>query len=272
MIIYILSILIIIVSLGVIIFSYVKNFNRLATINIKSIPKEKEDQVKNRIMVERLSRKFFNTKNFLIKVTGPLGEAISKYFSNSYQKILEMEKSHLQRPLKKLDINQEISEKLVEAKNLLSAQALDQAEEVCISIVELNPRNIDVYEILTKIYLEKKEYKKAREVSRYLLKLLSKSGSEPVDKHRLANNYVDLGWIYQMEAKYSQSLANYQQAVNLEPNNPRFLDLLLKISIILKNKDLANKVFNDLRQSDPDNQKLADIKEEINNLPDSQIS
>jgi tetratricopeptide (TPR) repeat protein len=138
--------------------------------------------------------------------------------------------------------------------------------------VELNPRNAEVYEILTKIYLEKKEYKKAREVCRYLMKLLVKGvGETAPEKHRLANCYSDLGWIYELENRPAQAAVNYQKAVDLEPNNPRFLDLLLKISIILKNKNLANRVFNSLRQADPDNQKLADIKEEIKNLPDSPV-
>ncbi|MFA6322441.1 MAG: hypothetical protein WCX71_03080 [Candidatus Buchananbacteria bacterium] len=268
MIIYIISLIIILVSLGVIIYLVVKNFPRLASINVKSMPREKENQVKNRIMAQRLQRKFSQTKNFLVKVAGPLGEAIANFFSDSYRKILELEKVHTQAPLKKIDINQEIGDKLKEVEQLIDTQEWDQAEDVCISIVELNPRNAEVYDFLAKIYLEKREYKKAREVAKYLLKLLLKGSNEPNDKHRLANCYSQLGWIYELEGKAAQALANYQKAVGLEPSNPRFLDLLLKISIILKNKDLANKVFNDLRQADPDNQKLADIKEEIKNLPD----
>ena len=80
--------------------------------------------------------------------------------------------------------------------------------------------------------------------------------------------YADLGWIYQLERKNTYALANFQKAVDCEPSNPRFLDLLLKISILLKNKDLAWRAYNGLKEADPENKKLPELKEEITTLPD----
>jgi tetratricopeptide (TPR) repeat protein len=234
------------------------------------VPREKEQQVRNRIMLQRLSRKYDDFYAIIKKISKPLLKDVSNFFSQLYYKILEIEKNQLHRqpPLKQIDINQQITSKFQEVQQLIADGENEKAEDICISIVELNPRNVQVYEILTDIYLERKEYKKAREVCKYLIKILAKGGDGVVgEKHRLANSYSNLGWTYQLENKYNFALTNYRKAVDLEPSNPRFLDLLLKISIILKNKDLATEVFNDLRQADPDNQKLAEIKEEIKNLP-----
>lgn len=275
MIFYLIPLVIIIASLSFIGFLIYKKMPQLAAINIKSVPAEKEQLVRNRIIIQRLYRKYTDTFSILRKIFKPLGKDIAAFFANLYQKILELEKKqlHQYQPLKQIDINQQINEKLEEVQQLISQGENEKAEDICIRVIELNPRNDQVYEILTNIYLEEKEYKKAKEVCKLLIKLLSRgveSGS--VDKHRLANAFSTLGWAYQLDNKFTLAMANYRKAVDLEPSNPRFLDLLLKISIILKNKDLATKVFNDLRQADPDNQKLAEIREEIKNLPSKSSS
>ncbi len=270
MIFYLIPIIIILVSVGFIGHLIYKKMPQLASINIKSVPAEKEQLVRNRIITQRLYRKYSDTHAILKKILKPLGKDIAGFFSNLYQQILELEKKqlHQHQPLKQIDINQQITDKLEEVENLLAQGENEKAEDICIRVIELNPRNDQVYEILTNIYLEEKEYKKAKEVCKLLIKLLNRGvESGAADKHRLANAFSTLGWAYQVDGKFTYAMANYRKAVDLEPSNPRFLDLLLKISIILKNKDLATKVFNDLRQADPDNQKLAEIREEIKNLP-----
>jgi len=272
MIYYIIPLIIIVVSLGWIIFLVIKKFPGLAAINIESIAKEKEIKVKNRIMIERLTRGFFEFKKFMNSVFGPLLQSLVANITQAYQKAMDLEKSNLKnQPLKKIDIHQEVTEKLSSAREYLAEKDLAKTEEICISILELDKKNIETYEILEEIYLSDRDYKKARETSRYLVKLLAKETEKTENsdtRHCLANTYADLGYIYQLEHRNTLALANFQKAVDLEPVNPRFLDLLLKISIILKNKNLAKQVFNNLKTADPENQKLEELREEIHNLPD----
>ncbi|MFA6215989.1 MAG: tetratricopeptide repeat protein [Patescibacteria group bacterium] len=270
---YLIPLIIIIISLSIIIFIVVKKFPNLAAINIESIAKEKENKVKNRIMIERLARSYSNLRRATVDISKPLVENIKTTAKDFYQKTLELEKQSLKRnqPLKEIDISGQVKDKLAELEKALAAQEFARAEEIGISIVELDPQNLDVYDYLADVYLGQKDYKKARETCRYLLKLLNKNVSQTEDgsnKHRLANCYADLGWVYQLENKQNFSLSNFQKAVELEPTNPRFLDLLLKMSIILKNKKLAWQAFSDLKAADPGNQKLSELKEEIDSLPD----
>jgi hypothetical protein len=53
------------------------------------------------------------------------------------------------------------------------------------------------------------------------------------------------------------------QAVELEPQNPKYLDLLIEIAIICGNKDLALKGYGELRLVNPENQKLSSFKDRI---------
>lgn len=269
---YLIPLIIIIACLAVIIYTIIKNFPRLAAINVESIAQEKESKVRNRIMTERLSRRFLSLKRVFNDFFQPLISDLFKAGQDFYQKITDLEKMSLKaQPLNQIDVAQQVKDKIEETKKFLAEQNFEKAEEVAISIIKLDGKNLDVYEFLTEVYLARKDYKKARETCRYLLKLLTKGkviGDNSVEKHRLANCYAELGSIYQLQHKNTYSLANYQKAVELEPSNPRFLDLLLKISIILRNKTLASQVFSDLKAADPDNQKLPELQQQIDNLPD----
>ena len=254
------------------IFIVVRKLPQLAAINVETIAKEKETKVKNRIIIDRLARRFYQLKKLLIYLFEPLVKNLQITGTKIYEKTLELEKKESKptKPLDKVDVDQQIKEKIIEAKRLIADGEFDRAEEACISIITLDSKNLDCYGELTKVYIEKKEYKKARETCRYLIKLLNKQGANEDNngqKHLLANCFADLGWIYQLEGKNGYALTNYQKAVELEPINPRFLDLLLKISIILKNKKLALEAFSHLKKADPENQKLDELKSEIDNLP-----
>ncbi|MDX9893161.1 MAG: hypothetical protein RB292_01965 [Patescibacteria group bacterium] len=268
---YLIPLTVIIISLGGIIYIIVKNFSALAVIKVETISKERENVVRNRIMIDRLYRKFVSFSRFIREVSRPFAQKINDAWTDFYNRAMELEKETIKNatPLKKIDLQQQIVQKLEDIDKLIAEEELDEAEEESINIIELDPGNLDAYDLLGRIYTLKKDYRKARETLRYLLKLLtnlSRKSDAGEDKHRLANCYSDLGWVYQLENKPKQALTSFEKSVELEPNNPRFLDLLLKISIILKNKKSAEEAFEKLRQADPDNQKLEALAEEISKI------
>jgi tetratricopeptide (TPR) repeat protein len=271
MIFYLIPVIIIIVSLTIIFSVVVKKFPQLSVINVDSIPQEKENKVINKIMLERLQRNFLKYKKLILDILAPLIDLFIQTGKKIYQSIIDLERKNLQqeKPLSQIDINQQITEKHSEAQQAITGKDFEKAEELGIAIIKLNPKNLEAYQLLVTVYLELKDYRKARETCRYLIKLLLKLGAEQegnTERHHLANSYADLGWIYQLEKKNNYALLNYQKAVDLESNNPRFLDLLLKISIMLKNKNLALQVFENLKNADPENQKLPELEQEINEL------
>lgn len=267
MIFYFIPLLVIALSILGIIFIIGRKLPNLAAINIESISKETTIRVKNKILLDRLYRKGLVVRKYIKELLEPVKKNIADLAENLYQKTLELEKESLKKsqPLKKIDLVQGIKDKIEVIRKLMSDQDFKTAEDQAIAIIEIDNSNLDAYEILSEIYVEVKDYKKARETSRFLLKLLTKDKKNK-ETHRVANCYSDLGWVYQLEGKNNLALNNFKKAVELEPNNPRFLDLLLKISIILKDKNLANEAFNSLKEADPDNQKLGDLKEEIGSI------
>ncbi len=271
---YIIPFVIIVASIIMLVLTVYKKLPQITSMNVETIPQEKERRVRNRIMAERLLRQYRDAKQVATTVATPVLKNAATGWNVLYQKALEWEKRSLEKlqPLKNIDVKQEISDRLAQLDQMMIDKDWEEAEEIAISVIELDPKNITSYRALAEIYLERKEYKKSRETYRYMLKLMTYGRGKinvNVDKHVLANTYIGLGWVYQLEGRNSYAQANYKKAVELEGNNPRFLDLLLKISIILKDKALALQVFNSLQASDPSNQKLPEIKAEIDALPEA---
>ena len=56
------------------------------------------------------------------------------------------------------------------------------------------------------------------------------------------------------------------QAVELEPQNPKYLDLLIETAIICGDKATAVRSLEELRLVNPDNQKLDSFRERITKI------
>lgn len=271
MIIYIIFFTIIVLAALVIIFLVIKHLSDLAALNVDSIPEEKISKVKNRIMLQRLISNWSKIKKTSQSVIKPIKEKTKQSLANLSAKVAELEKKSQEhsRPLNRLDAKQQVDQLLQKVGDLMTDENLEEAEKTYIAIIELDANNLDAFEGLVQIYRQNKDYKKAREACRFYLKLLSKKSGNLAaggSKHRLAGCYADLGEIYQSEGKNELSLKNYQKALEIEPNNPRFLDLLLKISILLRNKDLAWQALNRLKEADPENQKLSELRAQVEGI------
>lgn len=250
----------------------IRKLPELASINIDSIASEQNIKARNKILLDRLKRKTIDASRMAGERLQPVSRMIKNKTQQLIEKAQEVERETLKKsqPLKKIDLNQEIREKLVEVERMASLEEFEKAEEMAISIITTDSENVDAYEHLIEIYREQKKYKEARETARYVLKLLQKAkkAKNPVyTDHRLANCYADLGYIYELEGRMNYALANIKKAVELQPHNPRFLDFLLKISIMLEDKGLAFEAFNALKETDPNNKKLPELEKQVIDLP-----
>ena len=272
MIYYIIPSVVMVISLGVILWLVWRKLPRLAALNIESISEEKALAVKNRIMLDRLKRKALVFKQLTIQVLQPLKASARQLLDRIAAQVSKLEQAAQQkdRPLTGVEVKQSVNDRLAQADQLLEHGDYSVAEEAFIQVLNLDAQNATAYQSLIKVYLATKDYKKAKETCRYLIKLLTKKGpavdASPERGNRLASLYADLGWVYELEGRKQLAAANYEKAIEIEPSNPRFLDLLLKISIMLKRKDRAWATFNALKDADPDNKKLPELKDEIEKI------
>jgi tetratricopeptide (TPR) repeat protein len=166
----------------------------------------------------------------------------------------------------------------------------EQAEELFIEAIKLDVKCQPAYRGLGYTYLAKGQLAEAKETFQFLLQL------NPHDDVAI----VKLGEICENQGQLEEAIGYFQravlendnlstrfyhlaelllkvkqpetaqeavvQAVELEPKNPKYLDLLIEIAIICGNAALAEKSYQELRLVNPENKKLAEFKEKIEKI------
>ncbi len=253
----IIPLVVMVISLGGIILIIVRKFPMLSVINIESIKREQEAQVKKKIVVSRLQRKVEEISKFFKKVFLRPSVVAGSWFKNFYEKILKLEKKYLRKkpviPSAPEELEQKIKNLFLTADEFFKEGKFDEAEKKYIEILTLDHKNIDAYKKLGALYLEQKNYDHASETFQHILKL------NPNEIETL----IDLAILQKQRGENEKALMNFQKAVEIEPTNPKYLDFLIEMSIIVGNKGLAQESFKKLKEVNPENQKLSEFEERI---------
>jgi len=276
----IIPLILILISLAIIIFIIAKKFSVLANIDLDSIQSERETKVKEQIIGNRLKRSYFKFQSKIIKIVRPLGEFISDFFKNSYQKALDFKENYNRREIKSED-PEDINSLFLEVDDLLKEEKLEEVEKIYIKIIAMDSKNIEAFRGLGKLYFERKDYQEGKQTLGHVIKLLEKDLNElslghvdtpEINSKRekinlsLSLSYYDLFLINKALEDYEESLNNINKALSIEPNNPRFLDTKLEISIINKNKEDALETLKKLKEVNPENSKLEGLERQIQKI------
>jgi len=296
--IFIILLTIIVLSLGIMLVIIVHNMPHLTAIDLVNLPKEKAFKVKKKIMEIRLKRKLSsNINTFYNKYLIPSLTKIKAFGIKFHNKIIEMEK-HYKKEIKTQEVESlpdiekqnALKSKITQAEDFLTQEKYKEAEEVLIEVVAVDPKNIPAYLGLGQIYRAQKNFEHAAEVYEYILKIEPENNDGLLGLARVAikqNNYEHAMEIFEKLTKLNPDNASYyyeqtitlenlgefqkalevcQKAVDLKPNDPKYLDAMLNLSIISKKKYLALKMFDRLKDANPENQKLDEIKGRIEEI------
>lgn len=262
----ILPIIVIVVSLGGIIFILMKKMRRAAGIDVEKIPAEVQNKVKKELIEKKIERKM---DDFGAKFK-PLGEGMGQVFEKSFdrfKKAISSWESEYKKKSKQTikeeggTLDKEIIFLLEEADSLAREERWELAEKKYLEAISLDERNIVAYAGLGEIYYKEKELEGAREAMEYVFKL-AENGYGEVE----ASDFRLLGLIYEELGDYKKAFARVKKASEMEPRNPKNLDLLCKISIMVKNKEEAVKACEELAKVDAGNKKVGEYRLEIETL------
>jgi tetratricopeptide (TPR) repeat protein len=288
-------IIIIILAIAVIVRLLFKKFPHLANVNANSLPEVRAQKQKKLILQNRLQR-FSN--QFLEKIKEqlePWQDKVNSFFRERYHSLKNIERDLKQRGQEQLHttINQSqaLEDMLTEARQNINSEDYSKAEDILINVLSKDEHNIEAYKLLAEIYRLRKEYEQARETLEYLLKLSHESDPSiyfslaDIAKQRgnlkqaaedylksislSEDNYLyflSLAEVYLDLDKPEQALAAGQRALILAPNNPKILDFLINLCIIIQDKALAKQYLSKLREVNPENNKLLDFSEKIDDL------
>lgn len=266
--------IVIIASFLIIIFILGRKMSALKVLDIDTMSEEKEKKIKKTILESRLKRNMEQLLRIVTMILRPFFERFLVVIRHSYRRILELENKYKEEAHDKKNTGVYPEEKIImllgEAREKMkSAETVIPAEELFIKVIEIDNKNVEAYKGLEELYNNSHDYKKAKEVGRYLLKLsldALKKNDSVESRNNAASSYANIGEIEQKIGNMTLAIKNFKEALKLQPNNPKFLDLLLKISIIVKDKKLASATLKQLKLADPENQKIQDLENEVKDL------
>jgi len=232
-------------------------------VDVDNIPAEKEARVKERIISSRLKRNIFKWSSRMTKVFRFLGEKLGIFSKWVYNKLHELKESYgAEIFLPTADKEKKIGELSVEAEEMIGEDNFKEAEKRLIEIIGLDSQNIEAFKNLGNLYFENKNYEDARQTFAHTLKLTKDNGNN----EEIAEINFDLSLVNRDDGRLDEALKEIKESLRTAPNNPRYLDIMLEISIMKKDKVLALDAYDKLAQANPDNQKLKDLKKQIDGL------
>ncbi|OGF26365.1 hypothetical protein A2303_06055 [Candidatus Falkowbacteria bacterium RIFOXYB2_FULL_47_14] len=266
----IIPLILILLGLAAIIVIVVRKFSILANLDIDNIPAEREAKFKEQIIGKRMKRNFLKYYSRLARIIGPLGEAIGNLFKWLHERLLEFKENYNREKAAPVDTEAGIDRLFLEIEEAVKKSDWEGAEKRYIEIIAIDSQNVKAFRGLGLLYYNQKNYGEASQTLEHALKLLEKKyeaeGNNDDTNTQLAAIYFDLGEVDRITENYANAAANLDKALAIEPNNPRFLDGKLEISIAGKDKIGALEAYERMAAVNPENQKLAIFKEEIDKL------
>lgn len=282
MIIVIISIAITILCLAAIVVIIGKRWNALGAIDLESLPAERDARTKKKIVSERMRRQYYQMKANISAKTEPfaltvrertarLRAAVADFFDTLYQR-RKTAPTEQKEPSERAEAS--IEKDITVAGKFFDEERYEEAEKRYIEIIAKDAKNLDAYEGLARLYLRTKEWASSQEVLEFLctqLRECIKKGQDDPGKRsacemRLAESLKELVDVYAFLEKFADAERCMQEALCLQPQNPKFLDAAIEMYMMGGKKREARAALSRLRDANPDNQKLAELEERIDNL------
>jgi tetratricopeptide (TPR) repeat protein len=232
-----------------------------------------------------------NLKKVQSKFRGYVGDVEKRVMEKDIVKIKKIEKKLEPKPKKEVPITETKKDKvknlIKQAKIAFEAMQLDVAESSYISVIRLDNKNTDAYRGLIDVYFKRGQYDEAGETCEFLLQLnpkddwghvrMAEISEEQGDIPRSIQHYQEavlindsistrfakLAQLLQQVEQYETAIEAIEQALDIEPDNPKYLDNFVELAIIVIDKTRAKDGYERLRLANPGNKKLDTFKQRI---------
>jgi tetratricopeptide (TPR) repeat protein len=263
------SIILIVLCLIIVFFIVLKKFPALAILDINNLPGEKEAKFKDRIIKQKVERDLARVSGKIARVWLFFSRRISDFLKSSHTQLKKIKlnyKSAAKIPY--LEKQKMIKDLFTSYADFLKKERLAEAEEKLVEIITLDQKNISAFFKLGSLYDEQKNWSQARQTYKYALKLAHQFSDDAtmMAELTLQEIYFSLAWVEREVGDLDAALENISEALEIEPNSPRFLDLILDLSIMKKDKELAAASLERLATVNPENNKLPDWQEKVDSL------
>ncbi len=277
---FIIPAIVIVIALLAVIVVFARHMRQAAALDLESLPAEQEAAMKAALLERRLKRKMAETKNRVTPLFRRVGQGVAGVFNRMYQRVAQLEQRYRRKPqfmtpAQQQEVKQKIKTLMDNANSSIETGDFIEAEKQYIEALSWDPKNPHTYLALAQMYIAKKEFGQAKETFQFFFKLMKaqKAGEEqislfaaPMSADDLQQAHFDYGVALQVTGDLLPAKQELVLALKLDENNPRFLDKLVELSILLKDAGLARQTLKTLKSVNPDNQKLSVFEEQIKAL------
>ncbi len=279
-----------VITCGVIVW---RKLPQLSSIRTEAIPKHQHEARKQEILDQRLHQKLGKFEATVVNIFRAVARGTTRGAVALVQRLRALEREYRHKVVHQQAVNDPEVVRARTATSLADGQAallagdIQRAEQCFVDVVSMDPKSIDAYIGLADVAIEKKDYVNAREALQFVLKLQQDSDAAYARLGKVASSegkydeaeadflksvslnataattQAELAYVEQKLGHVEKAQAAFMEAVRLEPANPKYLDALLTFAIANKRKALAEKTLVQLREANPENQKLDELAEQV---------
>ena len=231
----------------------------VALIDVKRVPVDKTERMKEQIVAERILRKVAVASEPVKKIAAPAWQFLQTRFRRLAKNAFDMEKrsERLARTSwDALTAGTRMHTILKEADKLSKEGKYIEAEKKYMDALSLDMKNPKLYEKLGAMYIRNKSYAEARETLRFASRL------SPND----ASVVAALGEVAMAQGEYPDAITYFEHAAEIRPRSPKYLSFLIQACLLGKNKDLAGNALRRLAAVNPENAKLQELDKKIEEM------
>jgi len=217
----------------------------------------REKKLRDRIMEDRMQRTIKAPMGRLVQLFLVPWRAFQYAFQRAAGRLVAIERRYHREHARDAQISSEdLQSMLAEAERALREERFQSAEERLVELVSAAPKFAPAYEVFSRVYAAKREWKEAVESLIYYVKLAPKDG----DRRFL------LGAMYEKQGEREKAFGEYTRAIEASPHNPKYLDAGIVLALDLKKVGEARDMLAALQEANPENANIEKFSREIDVL------
>lgn len=285
------------VVMAVIVF---RKFGELSLLDVSTIPEVREGEKKREFLKRHIEKRLIKGRKIRLEQWKPVLKSLRdiqlrfRKYVGRIERMIVKERFRKDAPIQS---RAEVAAADTELRTLLNdalfafqESDVALAEKKYIAAIRLDPKNADAYLGLGDVYRKQGQMDEARETYQFVVQLqpandeacmklgdlFEEEGKKEdaivwYEKAVLINDskasrFAKLAELLFSIEQYPAALEAILQAVELESENPKYLDMMAETAILSGNKTVAERAYQDLRMVNSDNQKLALLKDKIEKM------
>lgn len=241
------GILCVAMGIGIFLVLFFRKLSMLRMLDPDTSQSTREKKLRNRIMEDRLQRTMHAHAGRIVTLFLVPWRMIQHAFRRVAGRLVAIERRYHRERARDVRISQEeLQSMLVAAERALRDERYQAAEERLIELISAAPKFAQAYEVLSRVYVAKREWKEALESLTCYVKLSPKD----------AEGRFLLGGLYEEVQEKEKAFVEYTRALERAPRNPKYLDAYISLALALQKYEDAAEALQTFKEVNPENAKI----------------